>query len=87
MTLYLLLIGPLPFLRFQQTKTLVYIWAALVGIGFGCVVVSTFARSYSATKKMGYKAGFIFGQSDTSLAPKIEICYPLLVVIICYIHE
>ena len=49
------LIGPLPFIHFQPTRATVYTYAALVGIGFGCVVVSTFGRSYKATKAMGFK--------------------------------
>ena len=50
-----MLIGPLPFLSFKPRKILVHILTALVGSGFGCAVVSTFARSLQSVMKMGFE--------------------------------
>ena len=55
MVVYYMLIGPLPFISLKPTKVSVYIMAALVGIGFGCVVVSTFARTFQSVKRMGFE--------------------------------
>ena len=52
--MYYLLIGPVPFVPIKLTEVSVYLLAAMVGIGFGCVQVSTFTRSYQTVNKLGF---------------------------------
>ena len=52
--MYYLLIGPVPFVPIELTEVSVYVLAAMVGIGFGCVQVSTFSRSYQTVNKLGF---------------------------------
>ena len=61
-----LLIGPVPFINTAPSVSLIYGMMSLAGIGYGCIVASTFARSHGAAVRLGFVDNlatnlFIFG--------------------------
>ena len=47
-------LGPAPFLPIAPNVPMTFAFVSLVGIGYACVMVSTFTRAHRAAMKKGY---------------------------------
>ncbi len=55
LAIVLSLIGPLPFIPLEPSVKLIQVLMGLVGLGFACVMVSTFGRAQTAPIRLGYQ--------------------------------
>ena len=62
MAIAFFLLGPAPFLPITPNVGLTFAMVSMVGIGYACVMVSTFTRAHRAAMKKGYS-----NDIDTSL--------------------